>query len=133
MHALGYRTDAPSIERAADWYILPSRSEGQPLSILEAYRDGVPVMASRIPELAELVHDGDTGLLFDQEAPADLAARMDEAVRMTQGARDAQRTRARSRFETSFTLQAMVRGYAAEYAHARSALHAAGTSAGAAA
>lgn len=133
VHALGYRTDAPSIARAADWYILPSRSEGQPLSILEAYRDGVPVMASRIPELAELVHDGDTGLLFDQEAPADLAARMDEAVRMTQGARDAQRTRARSRFETSFTLQAMVRGYAAEYAHARSALHAAGTSAGAAA
>lgn len=133
VHALGYRADAPAIAAAADWYILPSRSEGQPLSILEAYRDGVPVMASRIPELSELVEDGSTGLLFDQEAPADLAARMDDAVRMTAGARDAQRARARRRFETSFTLQAMVHGYVAEYARAREAMHAAVTSTGAAA
>ncbi len=133
VHVLGYRTDAPSIARAADWYLLPSRSEGQPLSILEAYRDGVPVMASRIPELAELVHDDETGLLFDQEAPADLARRMSDAVRMTHAAREAQLGRARRRFETTFTLQAMVHGYAAEYAHARAALHAAGTTTGAAA
>ncbi len=133
VRALGYRTDAPAIAGAADWYILPSRSEGQPLSILEAYRDGVPVMASRIPELAELVHDGETGLLFDQEQPADVAARMGEAVRMTQTARDAQRGRARSHFERSFTLQVMVHGYAAEYAQARAALHAASSTAGAAA
>ncbi len=133
VHALGYRTDAPSIARAADWYILPSRSEGQPLSILEAYRDGVPVMASRIPELAELVHDGDTGLLFDHDDPGNLAARMSDALRMTHEARDGQLVRARSRFEAAFTLQAMVLGYAAEYAHARTALHAAGSTAGAAA
>lgn len=133
VHVLGYRSDAPAIASAADWFILPSRSEGQPLSIIEAYRDGVPVMASRIPELAELVHDEETGLLFDQESPADLARRMQDAVAMPPATRDAQRERARRRFDTTFTLQAMVRGYATEYAQARAALHAAGTTAGAAA
>lgn len=133
VHVLGYRTDAPSVARASDWYILPSRSEGQPLSILEAYRDGVPVMASRIPELAELVHDGETGLLFDQDNPRALADRMNDALQMTREQLNAQRARARRRFDASFTLQAMVHGYADEYLRARTALHASGASTGAAA
>src|SRR5262249_28342665 len=43
VRVLGYRADASAIAKAADWFILPSRSEGQPLSIIEAFRDRVPV------------------------------------------------------------------------------------------
>lgn len=124
VHVLGYRPDAAAVARAADWYILPSHSEGQPLSILEAYRDGVPVLASRTPELAELVDDDETGLLFDQTDVTAVAARMTEAVRMDAARREQLRRRGRERFDTRFSLDAMVRGYAAQYVRASQMLEA---------
>jgi glycosyltransferase involved in cell wall biosynthesis len=55
--------------------IFPSRSYegGFPLSILEAYATGVPVIASRLGNMAELVQDGSTGLLFRPGDAQDLA------------------------------------------------------------
>ena len=64
----GYRDDTRPFLQAADALVLPSLSEGQPLSILEAWRDGLPVIVSDIPELAELVDDGVTGFLFELAA-----------------------------------------------------------------
>lgn len=124
VHVLGYRPDAAAVARAADWYILPSHSEGQPLSILEAYRDGVPVLASRTPELAELVADDETGLLFDQTDATAVAARMTDAVGMDEARRDQLRRRGRERFDVRYSLDAMVRGYAAQYVRASQMLEA---------
>jgi len=52
------------------WY------EGFPRTIVEAYAAGVPVVASRIGSLAEVVVDGETGLLFNPGDEADLAAKL---------------------------------------------------------
>jgi glycosyltransferase involved in cell wall biosynthesis len=52
------------------WY------ENQPLTILEAFASGVPVIASRLGALPELVRDGETGLLFAPGDAADLAAKV---------------------------------------------------------
>ncbi|MEZ5284166.1 MAG: glycosyltransferase [Vicinamibacterales bacterium] len=60
--------------------MLPSRSEGQPLAVLEAFCDGVPVIASRIPELDELTDSGATGWLFDPGDATALATMLSAAA-----------------------------------------------------
>lgn len=50
--------------------------ENFPRTIVEAFASGLPVLASRIGALAEIVTDGETGLLFEPGNPRDLAAKM---------------------------------------------------------
>jgi glycosyltransferase involved in cell wall biosynthesis len=57
------------------WY------EGFPRVIVEAYAKGTPVVASDLGALAELVHDGRTGLRFRPGDPEDLAAKVEWAWR----------------------------------------------------
>jgi glycosyltransferase involved in cell wall biosynthesis len=66
----------PEIKRAkfvvfpSEWY------EGLPLTIAEAFACGVPVIASRLGSMAEIITDGVTGLHFEAGNPADLAAKV---------------------------------------------------------
>ncbi len=115
----GYRASARRFLRLADMLVLPSLSEGQPLSVLEAYSDGVPVLASDVPELAELVEPGVTGALFDPRNPMQLAAAIEWVRRLTSDARRALGDRARFLYESRFTVEAMVSGYMHEYARTR--------------
>lgn len=50
--------------------------ENFPRTLVEAYACGLPVIASRLGAMAELVRDGETGLLFEPGDAADLAAKM---------------------------------------------------------
>ena len=63
LRLLGYRTDVPALLAAADIFVLPSRTEGLPMSVIEAMLTGLPVVASRLPGTEEQVADGVTGLL----------------------------------------------------------------------
>lgn len=65
----------------ASMLVLPSIwYENFPRTLVEAFATGLPVMASRIGALAELVEHGVTGLLFDPQHPGELAACMDWAL-----------------------------------------------------
>jgi glycosyltransferase involved in cell wall biosynthesis len=50
---------------SADFFLLPSQQEGMPLAMLEAMAAGLPVVATRIGGVADILEDGKTGLLFD--------------------------------------------------------------------
>lgn len=50
--------------------------ENQPLTILEAFASGLPVIASRLGAMPELIREGQTGLLFAPDDGDDLAARV---------------------------------------------------------
>jgi glycosyltransferase involved in cell wall biosynthesis len=63
-----------ALMRAASCLVLPSRYEGFGLPLLEAMQAGVPLVASRIPVVDEIVADGQSGLLVEFENPAALAA-----------------------------------------------------------
>lgn len=115
VHVVGYRPDARRYLRESHALVLPSRSEGQPLAVLEAFCDGVPVLASRIPELSELVEDGVTGWLFEPEDAADLAGAIARATRAP-GAARAIAARGRAVYRHRFTIERMVAGYMQEYA-----------------
>jgi glycosyltransferase involved in cell wall biosynthesis len=58
---------------ALDAFVLPSRVENSPLAIVEAMAHALPVVATRVGGVPELVADGQTGLLVEPDDPAALA------------------------------------------------------------
>ena len=77
---LGYRTDGPELLRAADLFLLPSKREGLPLSVLEAQASQVPVLAAPTAGIPEVVQDGQTGYLIPADDAAGYAHRMAELM-----------------------------------------------------
>ncbi len=70
----GHRDDAAEILSALDLFVLPSLEESLPLSILEAMAGGLPVVATTLGGVREVVSDGETGILVrprDVDALAD--------------------------------------------------------------
>jgi glycosyltransferase involved in cell wall biosynthesis len=61
---LGYQNDALSYIRSSDVLVLTSRIEGLPGVLLEAMACGVPVVASAVGGIPEIVIDGETGILI---------------------------------------------------------------------
>ncbi len=70
---LGRRGDVPDLMAAADLFVLPSRFEGLPLVVLEAFAAGLPTVATRVVGTEEAVRSGETGRLVPPERPAALA------------------------------------------------------------
>jgi glycosyltransferase involved in cell wall biosynthesis len=70
---LGERADVPDLLEAADLFVLPSRSEGQPNAVIEAMAMGLPVVATRVGGVPELVEDGVEGLLVEAGSAVALA------------------------------------------------------------
>jgi len=70
---LGHREDVAQLLAEADIFVLPSRSEAFPNGAIEAMAAGLPVVASAIGGLLDLIEHGHTGLLFEPGNPAALA------------------------------------------------------------
>ena len=63
--------------RSAAYLVMPSLSyEAMPRALVEAFCNGLPVIASRLGTLAELVEPGRNGLLFEPGSARDLARRI---------------------------------------------------------
>jgi glycosyltransferase involved in cell wall biosynthesis len=60
----GWRKDVANLLNASDIFVLPSISEGLPISILEAYAFTKPVIATNVGAVPDLVIDSETGLLL---------------------------------------------------------------------
>jgi len=91
---LGDRSDVPSLLAASDVFVLASKSEMLPISILEAMRAGLPVIASDVGGVGEAVVHGETGFLVPSgsvsalaKALTDLTADVDLRRRMGHSAR----------------------------------------------
>lgn len=110
----GDRADVPDLLHGFDIFVLPSKAEGISNTILEAMATGLPVVATSVGGNAELVDDGNTGVLVSPENPAALAQALlhyinNPAQIKYHGANAYQRV------QQNFSLDAMVNQYLAVY------------------
>jgi len=113
--AVGERDDLPSLLADAAAFLLPSENESFGLAALEALACGVPVVASRVGGIPEVVRDGEVGFLHDVgdvDAMAASTARLldDPALRARLG------RAARAHAEAHFRVEPAVDRYEAVYA-----------------
>ena len=114
VHLVGHRPDARDLLDAADVFVLPSRTEGMPLALLEAMDAGLPVVATRIIGSEEVVVDGETGLLVPARKAPGLSGAL---IRMLEdpALRERCGRAGRQRFLTHFTSARMAAETAAVY------------------
>jgi len=106
----GNREDIVRLMSAMDVFVLPSLAEGISNTILEAMASGLPVVATRVGGNAELVIDGETGLLVPRADPKAMAEALlryldDDTLRSRHG------TAARQRAVERLSIDVMVRNY----------------------
>jgi glycosyltransferase involved in cell wall biosynthesis len=111
---LGMATDVPEQLRESDAFVLASHREGRPTSIMEAMASGLPVIATRVGSIPELVDDGRTGLLVE---PGDVEglARAIGAIAADRPLRDRLAEEARRHAVAELSLDRMIEQYDAFY------------------
>jgi len=77
---LGERRDVPQILAASDIFVLSSNWEGLPRSIIEAMMAGLPVVATKVGGVPELVEDGVTGFLVPPKDPGALTEALQKLI-----------------------------------------------------
>lgn len=102
---LGLRDDVHALLRVADGLVLPSRTEALPTVVLEAMATGLPVVATDVGGVPEMVEPEKSGLLVAPENAAQLSAAMqrvlgDENLRRKLGDRGRAIVQERFRIET---------------------------------
>ncbi|HEY7934073.1 MAG TPA: glycosyltransferase [Solirubrobacteraceae bacterium] len=105
---LGRRNDIPEVLRALNIAVCCSLSEGSPLSVMEYMRAGLPVVASAVGGVPDLIEAGVHGLLVAPSDPQALAAALAELLGDPERART-MGVRAYERQRAEFDLELMVR------------------------
>jgi UDP-glucose:(heptosyl)LPS alpha-1,3-glucosyltransferase len=75
VHWLGVTSDIQLVYQLGDAFVLPSSYEAFPLVVLEAAASGIPVLATAVSGVRELIQDGENGYLIRAE-PHDIAERL---------------------------------------------------------
>jgi L-malate glycosyltransferase len=99
---IGQRDDVPRLLAASDIVLLTSISEGIPLTLIEAMAAGLPVISTRVGGVAEIVVDGQTGLLTPPGDDGSLAERI-VRLAVDPGRRDEMGRAGRRRAESLFS------------------------------
>ena len=107
---LGQWDEIPELLAASDVFVLPSRWEGIPMALLEGMMAGLPVIATRVEGVDEVVQPGEHGLLVPLESPAELAQAI---LQLLRSPADCQRmgAAARERVLSSYTTDRMCEAY----------------------
>lgn len=122
VHFVGHRDDVAAALSAMDVFVLPSRSEAFPNALIEAMASSLPVIATAVGGVPELVDDGRNGLLVPPGDPDRLAAAIREMVRHPDRAR-AMGRRARAEVVQRYSFDRMVARFEALYLEVAAGKH----------
>jgi glycosyltransferase involved in cell wall biosynthesis len=112
VHFAGYQQEPQRFLALMNVFVLTSRSEGMPLSVLEAWAAGLPVVTSAVGGLPEMIGPSKAGMLFPSGDVAALAARLCDLL-ASEPTQRAMGQRGREIVRESYSLQRM----AADYDH----------------
>lgn len=102
----GHRNDVPAVLAASDVLLHPSDADAFPTALLEAMAAAVPVVATAVGGIPEIVVPGVTGVLVAPPADGESLARALEPILQDRGYRQALGAAARTRFVERFTAEA---------------------------
>jgi glycosyltransferase involved in cell wall biosynthesis len=114
VHLAGRRNDVAPLMRAAEIFVLPSLWEGLPNVILEAMAAGIPVVASRVEGISDLLIDDRTGLIVPPNSAPDLVEAIGRLLADPQHAHQMGHS-AQQYVRTEFAWEGVVAKYAALY------------------
>jgi glycosyltransferase involved in cell wall biosynthesis len=110
MRLLGWRDDVPDILRAADLFVHPARDEGFGLVVVEAAAAGLPIVASQVGGIPEIITHEHDGLLVPPGEPNALAAAVQRLLNDPEQARRLGENARRTAIER-FSAEAMAERY----------------------
>ena len=104
---LGAKSNVYDYLKLANIFVMPSLWEGFGISILEAYLNELPVLATKVDGIVEVVKDPETGILVDSKDERLLAA---EIMRFYEGAYDLERMAAqgKKRLAENYTIDSYI-------------------------
>ncbi|MCL2146432.1 MAG: glycosyltransferase family 4 protein [Synergistaceae bacterium] len=111
---LGYVSDANKYISSFDYLILPSRSEGLSLVILESLMSSTPVIVSDLPSFKECITDGQHGFIFKDNDEDSIVSAIKKAVDIKQGNESLycdMKKWCRLEYENRFTFNEMMKKY----------------------
>jgi len=112
VHFLGNQADVHPYLHDADIFLLPSKYEGMPMTIIEAMGTGLPIVASRVGGVPDMLRDGESGLLMDCD-PGEVCAACERLI----DSEDLRRTLGQNALADSarFSAETMAKRYCEEY------------------
>jgi glycosyltransferase involved in cell wall biosynthesis len=106
----GQQLDVAPFFSAADAFIMSSKSEGLPMSLLQAFSLGLPAIVTDVGGMAEVVRLANAGYTVSATNPAEMAAAILQLQR-NESERNQFSANAEATFRVRFTLQTMVDAY----------------------
>jgi glycosyltransferase involved in cell wall biosynthesis len=107
---LGEVRDVAEVLGRASMFVLPSKTEGISLTLLEAMSRGLPVIATRVGGTIEVIEEGKSGLMVAAGSPAELAVAMLRVYREPERAVEMGKV-AHQRVAADFDVRGMVKKY----------------------
>ena len=112
---LGYRTDIPEVLKAFDVFVFPSIAEGLGLALLEAMATELPVIASRVGGVPEILSSPELGTMVPPGSADDLASAMEAIYGMPEEKRNELGIILRERVLEGFSEEKMISAITEEY------------------
>lgn len=110
VHFAGLRPDVPELLKSADVLALPSLWEGMPNIVLESMAAGLPVVVSRVEGTAELIREGETGLLVAPGSVVEMEQQIEKVLLDCEFSKNLAKAAQQIIFK-EFTLKSMTQSY----------------------
>jgi L-malate glycosyltransferase len=107
---IGHADDVPALLRSGDMFVLPSRSEAFPNGVLEAMATGLPIVATRVGGILELVENQRTGVLVPPDDARALGHALLDLIQWPSHARRLGKA-ARAQVEARYSWERMVSAF----------------------
>jgi glycosyltransferase involved in cell wall biosynthesis len=114
VHMIGYVHDAYKIMSSFDVFALPSYTEGLPITVLEAMQAGLPIVATTVGDVPEVLAQGECGYMVQPGNSTALSNAIEKIFRNRDDAR-AKAEAARQRVHSEYSVERMADKYMHEY------------------